>query len=94
MKTIFITGTSSGIGRATVRHFSSNGWRVVATMRNPDKETQMQHWPNVVLKPLDVTQHDSIEHTIAETIKHFGQIDVLVNNAGYGSIGVFEASTP
>ncbi len=94
MKTIFITGTSSGIGRATVRHFSSNGWRVVATMRNPDKETQMQHWPNVVLKPLDVTQYDSIEHTIAETIKHFGQIDVLVNNAGYGAIGVFEASTP
>jgi len=94
MKTILITGTSSGIGRATVRHFSNNGWRVVATMRNPDKETEMQHWPNVVLKSLDVTNQESIDRAISTTIKEYGHIDVLVNNAGYGAVGIFEASTP
>ena len=94
MKTILITGTSSGIGRATVRHFSTNGWRVVATMRNPDKETEMQHWPNVVLKSLDVTNQESIDRAISSTIQEFGHIDVVVNNAGYGAIGIFEASTP
>jgi NAD(P)-dependent dehydrogenase (short-subunit alcohol dehydrogenase family) len=94
MKTILITGTSSGIGRATVRHFSNNGWRVVATMRNPDKETEMQHWPNVVFKSLDVTNQESIDRAISTTIKEYGHIDVLVNNAGYGAVGIFEASTP
>ncbi|GAB4132057.1 MAG: oxidoreductase [Bacteroidia bacterium] len=93
-KTILITGTSTGIGRATVKHFSDKGWNVVATMRNPDKETQMQQWKNVLLLPLDVTNEVSIQSAIEASLKHFGTIDVVVNNAGYGAVGVFEAASP
>ncbi|MGL5889710.1 MAG: SDR family oxidoreductase [Bacteroidia bacterium] len=91
--TVLITGTSSGIGRATVKYFSERGWNVAATMRTPAKETELQKLPNVKLYALDVTDETSIAQAIQNAITDFGGIDVVVNNAGYGAIGIFEAAT-
>lgn len=94
MKTLLITGASAGIGRATARHFAQNGWNVAATMRRPEAETELAQLPNVKLFRLDVTDTASIRQAIADARAAFGGIDVVVNNAGYGAVGVFEAATP
>lgn len=91
MPTILITGASSGIGKAAARLFAQRGWNVAATMRNPHKETELSALPNVRLYPLDVTEPASIEAAIAAVVRDFGGLDALVNNAGYGVDGVFEA---
>ncbi len=93
MKTVLITGTSSGIGKATARYFAEQGWNVAATMRNPAKETDLNQLPNVKLFALDVMDSASIARAIVETQAAFGGIDVVVNNAGYGAVGPFEAAT-
>lgn len=90
-KTVLITGTSSGIGKAAVKHFASRGWNVAATMRSPDKESELNNLPNVKLYKLDVTDGSSIDAAFVGAITDFGRIDVLVNNAGFGVDGVFEA---
>ncbi|MFM1772594.1 MAG: hypothetical protein RLZZ71_1736 [Bacteroidota bacterium] len=90
-KNVLITGTSSGIGKATVHEFAKNGWNVIATQRTPEKETDFKNLPNVKLFPMDVTDLDSIKNTLALAQKDFGKIDVVVNNAGYGVDGAFEA---
>jgi NADP-dependent 3-hydroxy acid dehydrogenase YdfG len=82
MKTVFITGASSGIGKAAATLFQKNGWNVAATMRNPEKETELSGLKNVRCYPLDVTDVDSISRSLALTLQDFGNIDVLVNNAG------------
>lgn len=92
-KTVLITGTSSGIGRETVKIFQQKGWNVAATMRTPEKETELDKLPNVKLFALDVTKPESINLAITEAIKAFGKIDAVVNNAGYGLVGAFEAAT-
>lgn len=94
MKTIFITGTSSGIGKATAKYFAEKGWNVAATMRTPDKETELNQIQNVKLYRLDVNDEQSILAAINAAIGDFGSIDVLFNNAGYAAVGIFEASTP
>jgi len=91
-KTVLITGCSSGIGRASVRLFQRHGWKVAATMRNPEQETEFKKLDDVLLLKLDVTDTDSIDAAIAETIKTFGKIDVVVNNAGYALMGAFETT--
>jgi NAD(P)-dependent dehydrogenase (short-subunit alcohol dehydrogenase family) len=93
-KTVLITGSSSGIGREAVKTFQKNGWNVAATMRSPSKETELQNLPNVKLFTLDVTDIQSIHTTVADVIAAFGQLDAVVNNAGYGLVGPFEAATP
>jgi NAD(P)-dependent dehydrogenase (short-subunit alcohol dehydrogenase family) len=93
MKTVFITGASSGIGRATVLLFQQQGWKVIATMRKPQQETELGKLPNVVLLPLDVTDQASVDAAFTEALASHGPIDVLVNNAGYGLVGIFEATT-
>ena len=90
-KTVMITGTSSGIGKATVFEFAKMGWNVIATQRNPEKETDFDKFPNVKTYPLDVTNLESIQQTMSSIKKEFGKIDVVVNNAGYGVDGIFEA---
>lgn len=90
-KTILITGASTGIGRTTALHFQQQGWNVIATMRTPEKETDLAAMPNVLVTKLDVTDEASIDAAIAEGIARFGQIDVLLNNAGYGAYGPLEA---
>lgn len=91
MKTIFITGASSGIGEATARYFQSKGWQVLATMRNPADGAELDQLENVHIARLDVTDPDSITAAVAQGIERFGQIDVLLNNAGYGAYGALEA---
>jgi len=93
MNTIFITGASSGIGRATVKHFAERGWNVVATMRSPEQETEFITLDNVLVLMLDVEKEDTIQSALAEAIRQFGNIDVLLNNAGYGTMGLIEAAT-
>lgn len=91
-KTILITGTSSGVGRAAAHLFHDKGWNVIATMRDPSKETELTELGNTLVTRLDVSDLSSIEAAIAAGIERFGQIDALVNNAGYGVFGVFEAA--
>ena len=91
MKTILITGASSGIGAATARYFQARGWNVVATMRNLAGGSDLANLENVHLARLDVTDADSIATAVAEGIERFGLIDVLLNNAGYGAYGALEA---
>jgi NAD(P)-dependent dehydrogenase (short-subunit alcohol dehydrogenase family) len=90
-KTVLITGTSSGIGKATVLTFAEMGWNVIATQRNPENETDFSKFPNVKMYSLDVTDLESIKLTMSQAQKEFGKIDVIINNAGYGVDGVFEA---
>ncbi len=90
-KTVLITGTSSGIGKATVYEFAKMGWNVIATQRTPENETDFKSYSNVKMYTMDVTDLDSIKNTMSKAQKDFGKIDVVVNNAGYGVDGVFEA---
>lgn len=89
-KTILITGASSGIGKATALHFQKQGWNVIATMRSPEKDTELSDLENVQLEKLDVLDLASIETAINNGISTFGKIDTLLNNAGYGAYGPLE----
>jgi NAD(P)-dependent dehydrogenase (short-subunit alcohol dehydrogenase family) len=93
-KTIVITGSSSGIGKATAKYFAEKDWKVAATMRTPKKETELQQHENITLYQLDVTDEDSIAKATKQIINDFGTVDVVLNNAGYGLMGPFEATTP
>lgn len=93
-KTILITGTSSGIGRATAQYFQSKGWNVVATMRQPAQETELTQLENVLVTRLDVQDSASIQAAVEAGLKRFGRIDALLNNAGYGAYGPLEATPP
>ena len=87
MKTVLITGCSSGYGLETAHHFHAQGWNVIATMRSPRKDV-LPRSDRVRVLALDVTRPESI----AAAIEAAGSIDVLVNNAGIGVVGVFEAT--
>ncbi len=93
MKTVFITGASSGIGKASALYFQKKGWNVVATMRNPVVEKELKTLENVKVLKLDVTDKNSIQNAIDNAIAAFGAVDVLINNAGFGVTGPFEATT-
>ncbi|WP_312395881.1 SDR family oxidoreductase [Chryseobacterium sp.] len=90
MKTIFITGASTGLGKTTAKLFQSRGWNVIATMRNPDAETELNQLENVTLLPLDVTNLEQIKSTIHKALE-ISEIDLVFNNAGYGLIGPLES---
>lgn len=90
-KTILITGASSGIGKETAKLFQSKGWNVIATMRNPEKETELKQLENVLVTQLDVIDVASIQDAFNEGVQKFGSVDVLLNNAGYGAYGPLEA---
>jgi short-subunit dehydrogenase len=92
-KVILITGSSSGIGKETVKTFQAKSWKVAATMRTPEKAEDLQKIVDVECIRLDVTDVDSIKSAIEETLDKFGRIDAVVNNAGYGLVGTFEAAT-
>ncbi len=89
-KTVLITGTSSGFGKLTAKKFQLEGWNVIATMRSPEKETELTQLDNVLVTRLDVTDADSITDAVVKGLERFGKIDVLVNNAGYVVAGVTE----
>ncbi len=90
-RTVLITGASSGIGEASARLFASEGWNVVATMRDPDKAVKLRTLRGVLVTCLNVLDRDSIDRAIGASVAAFGRIDALVNNAGYGQYGLFEA---
>jgi NAD(P)-dependent dehydrogenase (short-subunit alcohol dehydrogenase family) len=92
-KTVFITGASSGFGKETALLFHDNGWNVIATMRSPEKETQLTQLENTLVERLDVEDSKSIQQAVKAGVNKFGTIDVVVNNAGYGVMGVFESAT-
>lgn len=87
MKTVLITGCSSGYGLETARYFLAQGWKVIATMRTP-REELFPATDKLRVIPLDVTDPESI----ANALEAAGPIDVLVNNAGIGLFGAFEAT--
>lgn len=93
-KTVLITGASSGIGKSTALYFAAKGWNVAATMRTPEKEVDLGLVEGIKLFRLDVTNPETIRQAINEAINTFGALDVVVNNAGYGGVGVFEAASP
>lgn len=89
-KTVLITGASSGVGAATVEAFIEAGWNVVATMRQPAEPGDERR----LVVALEVTDPRSIAMAVSAARERFGGIDAVVNNAGYGQYGIFEALTP
>lgn len=87
MKTVFITGCSTGFGRETALYFLGQGWAVFATMRDPSTST-LPPSERLRVLPLDVTRTESIAAAVAEA----GEIDVLVNNAGIGWLNAVEGT--
>ena len=92
-KTILITGSSTGIGRAAAFKFQQAGWNVIATMRSPEKESELKNLDNVLVTRLDVQDLDSINNALSQGIEKYGKIDVVLNNAGYGLMGTFESAS-
>jgi short-subunit dehydrogenase len=92
-KTIFITGASSGIGKSTAKYFVEKGWNVAASMRSPENEDELSKIKEIKLYKLDVTNEDEIAAVTQQIFKDFKRVDVLLNNAGYAEVGVFEKST-
>jgi NAD(P)-dependent dehydrogenase (short-subunit alcohol dehydrogenase family) len=92
MKTWFILGTSRGFGREWTLAALDRGDRVVATARNPDSlEDAEARYPDTLLTlPLDVTDRTAVFATVRQGFEHFGRLDVVVNNAGYGQFGMIE----
>jgi NAD(P)-dependent dehydrogenase (short-subunit alcohol dehydrogenase family) len=91
-RTVLITGSSSGIGKAAAEEFSARGWNVSATMRSPGSAAVLKAGAGTIITPrLDVTDRASIDRAVRETVDRFGSIDVVVNNAGYMLMGPLEA---
>lgn len=94
-KTWFITGSSRGLGRSLTEAVLAAGYNVVATARNTDDLTELKtKYPDRILPlTLDVNIIEEVKAAVAAAIAHFGRIDVLVNNAGFGITGATEAYT-
>jgi NAD(P)-dependent dehydrogenase (short-subunit alcohol dehydrogenase family) len=90
----FITGCSTGFGRELARYTLDRGYRVVVTARKPAEiaDLAVGHEARVLVQPLDVTKPDQIAASVAAAEAKFGQIDVLVNNAGIGYFAAIEES--
>lgn len=93
-RTIVVTGTNSGFGKAIVEHFAAQGWNVAATIRRPhDYPDLFADLPNVRLFPLDVTDQAEVDTFATAVHAAYGAVDVLVNNAGYFLMGPLETNT-
>ncbi|MNO21638.1 Serine 3-dehydrogenase [compost metagenome] len=94
MRTWLITGASRGFGTLIAQQALAAGDAVIATARNPDDiEARLGRHPNLLAVRLDVTREEEAHAAVAAGIKHFGQIDVLVNNAGFGVLGAVEETS-
>lgn len=87
MKTVLITGCSSGFGLETARYFLDHDWKVIATMRTP-REDLLPRSEHLRVLALDVIDPQSIQ----QVVEAAGPIDVLVNNAGIGMLGALEGT--
>jgi NAD(P)-dependent dehydrogenase (short-subunit alcohol dehydrogenase family) len=92
-RTVVITGTTTGLGRATVEKFTDEGWNVVATVRKPADMSIYDDQPNVKTLFLDVDDETAAATFVADAVAAFGRVDVLVNNAGYFQMGPLESSS-
>jgi NAD(P)-dependent dehydrogenase (short-subunit alcohol dehydrogenase family) len=92
-KTVLITGCSSGIGKLVAKTFHDRGWNVVATMRSPEKETELTGLDDVLVTRLDVADRESIRQGVDAALDRFGALDVVVNNAGVGGHALLEQSS-
>jgi NAD(P)-dependent dehydrogenase (short-subunit alcohol dehydrogenase family) len=92
-KTIVVTGTASGLGRATVDKFAAEGWNVVATVRKESDLRTHAEVKNVNTLLLDIDDEHAVEAFAQLAVDQFGGVDVLVNNAGYYQMGPLEATT-
>jgi NAD(P)-dependent dehydrogenase (short-subunit alcohol dehydrogenase family) len=92
-RTAFITGTSSGLGLSMVRYFAERGWNVAATMRRKDRMNLFADLPSVHVILMELTDAESVVEAFQTALRHFGHIDVLVNNAGYCLLGPLEATS-
>ncbi|KDN55245.1 SDR family NAD(P)-dependent oxidoreductase [Flavobacterium seoulense] len=94
-KVWFITGSSRGLGRSITKAVLENGDKVVATARNTGllQDLEEQYSSQILILSLDVSLKSQIHSTVEKAIAHFGRIDVLVNNAGFGITGSTEAFT-
>ncbi|MBW0236156.1 oxidoreductase [Pseudomonas sp. D1HM] len=94
MRTWFITGASRGFGALIAEQALRAGDAVIATARKPqDITSRMGDHPNLLAVRLDVTSEEEAHQAVAEGIKRFGQIDVIVNNAGFGVLGAVEETS-
>lgn len=93
-RTVLVTGSSRGIGRATAQLFADRGWNVVATMRAPERERELGARSNVLVTRLDVEDEDSVREGVRAGLEAFAGLDVVVNNAGFGVFGALETIPP
>ncbi|MBA4053882.1 MAG: short-chain dehydrogenase/reductase [Marivirga sp.] len=94
-KTILITGASRGFGKIWAEAFLKRGDKVAVTARNPDTLKSMiaEYGDSVLALQLDVNNRDECFDVVQRVQSHFGRIDVLINNAGYGLFGAIEETT-
>jgi len=92
MKTVLITGASSGIGKETAKFFSQNGWHVIATMTCFDHGKEVVALPNVSSYLLDVTSTESVASAKTKILENHARVDVIINNAGIGYRSFVELS--
>jgi NAD(P)-dependent dehydrogenase (short-subunit alcohol dehydrogenase family) len=94
-KTWFVTGSSTGLGRALVEVLLEKGFCISATARKLDtlNDLKKKYGDQLLCPALDVTKPEQVRRAVADTLAHFGRIDVCVNNAGYGLIGAVEEVT-
>jgi short-subunit dehydrogenase len=89
---IFITGSSTGLGKETAKLFAQKGWKVIATMRKPEMDKELKEFSNIHLLALDVTNKEQIKKVVEDVISNY-DVDVVFNNAGYGLAGPFEGTS-
>ena len=92
-KVIVVTGTATGMGKATVDKFATEGWNVVATVRKKADLAVHERHPQVRTLLLDVDDEQAAEDFAQRAVRQFGQVDALVNNAGYYQMGPVESTT-
>jgi NAD(P)-dependent dehydrogenase (short-subunit alcohol dehydrogenase family) len=90
LRNVLITGVSSGIGLATARLFAARGYNVVGTCRHPSQAPSI---PGVHLIAMDCSDPLSVDRGFSEALRHLGQVEILINNAGAGELGAVEDST-
>lgn len=90
----FITGANKGLGAAIAKEALDKGYKVVATARNTEgMEKTLGDSPNLHITSLDITKEDQVQSSVNTALERFGRIDVLVNNAGFGQLGLFEETS-
>lgn len=92
-KVVIITGASRGFGELIAKKFQKENFQVIATMRNIDSSPSLKKLENLDIKKLDVTVKSDIKNVVDYTVKKYGRIDILINNAGYGAFGFLEEAS-